>query len=128
MRVLIVEDEALVAMHLEMLLVDLGHEVCAVAACGRDAIAHASTHRPDVVLVDIRLAVGSSGIVVAREVHARHGLRCIFLSGNLDEATWNAVLPYEPIAFVGKPILPIQLQRALDNVAPTADRISRPLP
>jgi two-component system, response regulator PdtaR len=110
MRVLIVEDEALTAMHLEMLVLELGHE----AACARDAIAHASTHRPDVVLIDIRLAQGSSGIVVAREVHARHGLRCIFLSGNLDEATRNAVLPYEPIAFVGKPILPIQLQRALE--------------
>jgi two-component system, response regulator PdtaR len=117
MRVLIVEDEALTAMHLEMLVVDLGHEVCAVAACARDAIAHASTHCPDVVLIDIRLALGSSGIDVAREVHARHGLRCIFLSGNLDEATRNAVLPYEPIAFVGKPILPIQLQRALEKVA-----------
>jgi two-component system, response regulator PdtaR len=117
MRILIVEDEPLIAMHLEMLVAELGHEVCAIAACERDAIVHASTHHPDVVLIDIRLALGSSGIDTARELHARHGLRCIFLSGNLDEATRNAVLPYEPIAFIGKPILPVQLRRALEDAA-----------
>ena len=83
--------------------------------CGvcRRAIALATAHKPDVVLMDIRLAQGSSGIDAARDLHARLALRCIFLSANLDEPTRTAVLPYEPIAFVGKPVLPIVLQRAL---------------
>ena len=63
MLVLIVEDEALFAMYLEMLVVELGHEVCAVAASARDAIVCASTHRPDVALMDIRLARESSGLM-----------------------------------------------------------------
>jgi two-component system, response regulator PdtaR len=117
MRILIVEDEAIFAMYLEMLLVELGHEVCAVAASARDAVVYASTHCPDVALMDIRLARDSSGIDAARELHSRYGLRCIFLSGNLDEATRNAVLSCEPVAFVGKPILPVQLQRALQKAA-----------
>jgi two-component system, response regulator PdtaR len=99
MRVLIVEDEALIAMYLERLVVEFGHEVCAAAACVQDAIERASTHRPDVALIDIRLAFESSGIDAARELHARYRLRCIFLSANLDEATRNAALPYEPICF-----------------------------
>ena len=117
MRILIVEDEAIFAMYLEMLVVELGHEVCAVAASARDAIVCASTHRPDVALMDIRLARQSSGVDAARELHARYGLRCIFLSGNLDEAARNAVLSCEPVAFIGKPILPVQLQRALQKAA-----------
>ena len=121
MRVLIVEDEALIAMYLEKLVVEFGHEVCGIATCARDAVEHASTHRPDVALIDIRLALESSGIDAARELHARYGLRCIFVSANLDEATRNAALPFEPIAFVGKPILPAQLQRALENAARAAD-------
>jgi DNA-binding NarL/FixJ family response regulator len=68
---------------------------------------------PDVALMDIRLSQGSSGIEAAREIYARHGVRCIFLSGNLDEATRNAVGPYDPIDFVGKPVLPVMLHRAL---------------
>ena len=87
MRVLIVEDDAIIAMHLAMLVAELGHEVCATAATAAAAIALAAVHKPDVVLMDIRLAQGSSGIDAARELYAQQALRCIFLSGNLDDAT-----------------------------------------
>jgi DNA-binding NarL/FixJ family response regulator len=56
---------------------------------------------PDVVLMDIRLAAGSSSIDAAQELHARQALRCIFLSANLDEAAKTALRPYDPIDFVG---------------------------
>jgi two-component system, response regulator PdtaR len=120
MKILIVEDEALIAMHLELLVEDFGHQVCAVAASKDEAIAHAAVHLPDVVLMDVRLARGSSGIDAAREIHDRHGIRCIFLSANLDAATRDAVRTFEPIDFVGKPILPALLQRALEKVSPSS--------
>ena len=120
MRILIVEDDALIAMHIEVLVADLGHTVCAVAASAADAVAQATAHRPDVVLMDILLAGGSSGIDAARQIHASLGLRCIFVSANLDDATRDLLRSCEPIAFVGKPILPIKLQRALEE----AERIS----
>jgi two-component system, response regulator PdtaR len=115
MRVLIVEDDAIVAMHLAMLVAQFGHVVCAVAVSAIEAVDHAAALNPDVVLMDIRLAGGSSGIDAARELYARQALRCIFLSANLDEATKTALLPYDPIDFVGKPVLPVRLQRALDK-------------
>ena len=121
MRVLIVEDDAIIAMHLAMLVAELGHEVCATAASAAGAIALASAHNPDVVLMDIRLAQGSSGIDAARDLHAQQALRCIFLSANLDEPTRTALLPYEPIDFVGKPVLPIVLQRALKKAEGSSD-------
>ena len=96
MRVLIVEDEALIGMDLAMLVAELGHDVCAIAASAAAAITQAAAHNPDVVLMDIRLAQGSSGIDAARELHARQALRCIFLSANLDEPTRTALLPYDP--------------------------------
>lgn len=85
------------------------------AASAAGAIAEAATHCPDVMLMDVRLAQGSSGIEAARELHARQALRCIFLSANLDELTKRALLPYEPIDFVGKPVLPILLKRGLEK-------------
>ena len=111
MRILIAEDEAIVAMHLAMLVAELGHEVCATVASTADAVAL----RPDVVLMGIRLARGSSGIDAARELHTRQALRCIFLSANLDEPTRTALLPCNPIDFTGKPVLSILLQRALQK-------------
>jgi two-component system, response regulator PdtaR len=115
MRVLIVEDEPLIAMHLETLVAGLGHQVCGVASSAEAAVAQAAAHRPDVVLMDIRLGAGGSGIEAAGRIHAHDGVRCIFLSANLDDATRAAVRPFDPIAFVGKPILPIRLQRALEE-------------
>ena len=121
MRVLIVEDEAIIALHLAIIVVELGHEVCATAASAAGAIALATLHNPHVVLMDVRLADGSSGIDAARELHAQQALRCIFLSANLDEATKTALLPYEPIDFVGKPVLPVVLQRALKKAEGLTD-------
>ena len=122
MRVLIVEDDAIIAMHLALLVSELGHEVSATAASAAAAIALSALHKPDVVLMDIRLAHGSSGIDAARALHAQQALRCIFLSGNLDEATRSALLPYEPIDFVGKPVLPVVLQRALKKAEGLTER------
>lgn len=121
MRVLIVEDEAIIAMHLALLVAELGHEVCAIAASAAAALAQATAHNPDVVLMDIRLAQGSSGIDAAKDLHAQHALRCIFLSANLDEQTRTALLPYAPIDFVGKPVLPVSLQRALRKAGGLTD-------
>ena len=120
MRVLIVEDEAIIALHLAILVAELGHEVCATASAA-GAIALATLHNPHVVLMDVRLADGSSGIDAARELHAQQALRCIFLSANLDELTRSALLPYEPIDFVGKPVLPVVLQRALKKAEDLTD-------
>ncbi len=92
MRVLIVEDDAIIAKDIAMLVTELGQETCATAASATEACA-----APDVVLMDIRLAGGSSGIDAARELYERQGLRCIFLSANLDEPTRAALSPYEPI-------------------------------
>ena len=64
--------------------------------------------------MDIRLANGSSGIDADREVHARHEFAA-FLSANLDELTKLRLAPLDPIDFIGKPVLPILLKRALDK-------------
>jgi two-component system, response regulator PdtaR len=121
MRVLVVEDEMILAMHLEALVSAFGHEVCGIARSTDEALRLAAALTPDVVLTDIRLARGSSGIDLARELHARTGMRCIFVSANLDEPTRKAVQPYEPIEFLGKPIVPVVLQRALTKAKTLSD-------
>ena len=120
MKVLIVEDEALVALYLEALVVGFGHQVCAVAACACEAIEGAAKHAPDVALMDVRLARGTNGVDAAREIFSRHGVRCIFLSGNLDDGTRHALAACQPIAFINKPVLPVTLRRALQ----TAERLA----
>lgn len=115
MKVLIVEDEALVAMYLAALVVSFGYEVCGLAACATEAIDDAAAQAPHVALMDVRLLHGDSGVDVAREIYVRSGLRCIFLSANLDDATRSAVDSCQPIDFLDKPVLPGLLRRALQK-------------
>ena len=81
---------------------DPGAKVLTTARSGVD-------HSADAMFV----AADSSGLDAARKPHARHALRCIFVSGNVDEPTRTALMPYEPIDFICKPVLPVVLQRAL---------------
>jgi len=80
---LIVEDDPLIAISLRMVLEDEGHEVCGVAATEREAISLGLTHRPDIAIVDVRLAEGS-GVAVGRRLLAE-GTRVLFATANAAE-------------------------------------------
>lgn len=81
LRVLIVEDEALVALEVEALLTDLGCDVVAAVDSVTDAVAVANAHPVDLALLDVNLGPGGSGIDIARALSAR-GIHCLFVSGN----------------------------------------------
>jgi CheY-like chemotaxis protein len=81
LKLLVVEDEALVAMLVEDALTLHGHAVVGIADTLDDALAIADRERPDMALCDVRLALGDNGIAVAEALAAR-GVPSIFLSGH----------------------------------------------
>jgi CheY-like chemotaxis protein len=113
LRVLIVEDEWLIAMDLAETLRQAGHDVVAIAADSDEALSAAHATAPELVLMDLRLANGSSGVEAARRLRDETKLRCIFVSANLDEATLRRLESLEPLGFVAKPILPARLKQAM---------------
>ncbi|NEX93561.1 response regulator [Caulobacter sp. 17J65-9] len=82
LRVLIVEDEVLVAAELAWLVEDLGHEVVGEAATSADALRLAGDTRPDLALVDIHLYDGPTGVEVARRIAAESGATVLFMTAN----------------------------------------------
>ena len=82
MRVLLVEDEALILMQLEALVEDAGHVVAGTAMHCEEAIELARTVRPDLAFVDLRLADGGSGLVVAEPLRAVPGVMVVFVTAN----------------------------------------------
>ena len=81
MRVLVVEDEALVAMEIEVMIELAGHEAIAQADDLDSALAALDAERPDLALVDIQLAQGSSGLDVAAALRER-SVPVVFATGN----------------------------------------------
>lgn len=81
LRILIVEDEFLIALELESLLQEAGHDVVGTAATSAEAISLAQTLSPDLAFVDIHLADGLTGVDVARALSDRH-VTVLFMTAN----------------------------------------------
>jgi len=81
MKILIVEDEHIVAKSLKFLLETMGYDVVGLADNVASAINEAQLKHPQLAFVDIQLAEGNSGLDAAAELQ-KHGVICIFLTGN----------------------------------------------
>ena len=82
MRILLVEDDALILMQMEALLEDAGHRVVGTAMRTAEALELARTVRADIAFVDLRLAEGDSGLDVARTLQGEHGIMVMFVTAN----------------------------------------------
>jgi DNA-binding response OmpR family regulator len=81
-QVLIVEDDVMIADCLEEILVDAGYEVCGIARKVDEAIRMGKETRPDLAVIDLRLAGGRYGTEVASALHAAGGPGVLYVTGN----------------------------------------------
>jgi CheY-like chemotaxis protein len=118
LKVMVVEDEMLLALDLEDMLRDAGHTVVGQAADMQQALAIAedAQGRIDVAIMDINLARGSNGIETAAALRQRWNIPCLFVSGNLDERTRELAAPCEPVGFVGKPYSEREVLSSLERM------------
>ncbi|MFN4100436.1 MAG: response regulator [Pararhodobacter sp.] len=104
LRVLIVEDEAIISMELEMLLEDLKAEVVGIAMTAAEAEALVAQHRPDCVTMDINIQGDRDGVAAAHDIFERYGVRSIFVSAYSDAATRKRAETANPLGWVKKPV------------------------
>ncbi|MES2819995.1 MAG: response regulator [Pseudomonadota bacterium] len=103
MRILLVEDDPILALLATTTLQAEGHEVCGPAFDAVEALSLAACHKADLAFVDINLAGRDEGIALARSLRERHGIASIFISGQVAVARANCEValgllrkPYEP--------------------------------
>jgi two-component system, response regulator PdtaR len=111
---LVAEDEALIALVLELELRGAGHEVLGPAATPEEALALAEGTRPELALIDINLVGGGDGIALARALRDRHGVPSLFVSGQAPDALANRDAA---LGLVRKPYAPEDVARAVEAVA-----------
>ena len=102
-RVLIVEDEVIVAEDLRQTLLQIGYEVAAHAASGEQAIKLTIEAKPDLVLMDIMLGQGMDGINAAQRIRQSADVPVVFLTSHTDESTLQRAKLSEPFAYLVKP-------------------------
>jgi AmiR/NasT family two-component response regulator len=113
-RILVIEDEAIVAADIQDRLEVLGYEVAGWGTTGAEALELARTTKPDLILMDIMLKGPMNGIQAAHQVRIELSLPVIFLTANSDEAVLEKAKVSEPFAYLLKPFEERQLRTNIE--------------
>lgn len=113
-KVLIVEDESIIAMEIRRLLADMGHEVTATTDSAKEAVELARSGRPDIVLMDVNLKGEMDGIDAANMIHREQGIPIVFLTAYADQETVDRAKESMPVRFMLKPVQPRELKITIE--------------
>jgi PAS domain S-box-containing protein len=114
-RILIVEDESIIAINLQEALEDMGYSVVAIASTGGQALEIAKAHRPDIVLMDIFLEGSTDGIKTADYIWENLQIPIIYVTGHSDPATVDRAVQTSPFSYIVKPIKERDLYIAIET-------------
>ncbi|MCP9764681.1 LytR/AlgR family response regulator transcription factor [Lacihabitans soyangensis] len=114
LKILIVEDEMIIAANLAMQLENIGYEILGIIPRGEDAINAIKTDKPDLVLMDINLKGELDGIETATQMQLYGSIPIIYLTANTDEAHFTRAKATNPYAFLSKPFKKLDLKHAIE--------------
>jgi|GEM_PF-780890 len=113
-RILVVEDERIIAEDLRVTLEGFGYDVLEIISNGPDAIKKAGEYLPDLILMDMVLEGTMRGSEAAEIIHKRYNTPIIFLTAYADENTLNMAKASEPYGYLIKPFEERELQATID--------------
>ena len=113
-RIMIVEDDAIVAADLKNRLTGMGYFIVFIASTGEEAIEQAGIHLPDVILMDIHLAGKMDGITAAFHIGEQYKIPIVYLTAYSDEETLARARKTHPAGYVLKPFEPRSLYVAIE--------------
>lgn len=113
-KILIVEDEMIIAANISLQLSTLGYEVTGIVPRGEEALITLKQDLPDIVLMDISLKGELDGIETVQIMQKDYDIPVIYLTANADESNFNRAKETHPYAFISKPFKSLDLQRAIE--------------
>lgn len=112
-RILIVEDDMIIAANISLQLSNLGYEVTGIETRGEDAVNHALENHPDIILMDINLKGKIDGIEAAKAIKKTWDVPLVYLTANTDDASFQKAKETHPFAFISKPFNKLNLERTI---------------
>ena len=113
--ILVVEDEAIIAMLLQKVLEAIGYTVAGPVANGEDAIRIAESEHPDLILMDIRIEGDIDGIETTLRIHEKYDIPIIYLTAHSDPDTYERAMQTKPSGFLLKPFKRDELCATIDS-------------
>lgn len=113
-RILVVEDESIVARDIRNMLLGLGYEVTAVVSGAKIAIQKAVETRPDLVLMDVMLQGEGTGVEAAEQIYTKFSIPVVYLTAYADSSTVQRAKKTEPYGYIIKPFEERELQTTIE--------------
>lgn len=113
-KILIVEDETVLAWYIQEALENFGHQVVANVTSGEEAIQFASNTQPDLVLMDIRLQGKIDGIAAAEHIRMRFNIPVVYLTAHADDFTLQRAIATNPFGYLVKPFQEIEVHTTIE--------------
>ena len=115
-KVLIVEDEVLIAQWLTAEMEDLGYNVLDFVTSGEEAIIIAKKHKPDILLLDINLSGYIDGIEAAEKIAETLDIPIIFMTGYNEVKIFERAQKMKPVAYLEKPIDMYNIKPVIESI------------
>ena len=113
-KILIVEDEMIIAANISMQLSNLGYNITGIIPRGEEVLVHIESNLPDIILMDINLKGDLDGVEIATLIQKSYKIPIIFLTANSDEVNFNRAKATNPYGFIAKPFKKLDLQRTVE--------------
>ncbi|MCK5148262.1 PAS domain S-box protein [bacterium] len=113
-KIMIVEDELIIAHDIKRILINSGYVVSAIASSGELALQQIDKLKPDLVLMDIKLKGDMNGIETAGQAHALYDVPVVYMTANADIETVERAKQAEPYGFIYKPVQPVVLKAVIE--------------
>ncbi|MCK5050985.1 MAG: response regulator [Candidatus Cloacimonetes bacterium] len=116
MKILLAEDEILIAQCLKMELELNGYDVCSFVARGEEAVEIAKVEKPNIILMDIHLSGKMDGIEAAKKINEHKNIPIIFMTGYNDITIYERAQKINPVAYLEKPIEIFEFKPIIDSI------------
>lgn len=113
-KILVVEDESIVARDIRNMLVGLGYDVTAVVPGAKDAVQKAQETHPDIVLMDVMLQGEITGVEAAEQIYTHYNIPVVYLTAYADSTTVQQAKKTEPFGYIIKPFEERELQTTIE--------------
>ena len=115
-RIIVVEDEGIVAMDISKCLSSLGYEIVFVSDSGEKTLANLENYKADLILMDVELKGSINGLETARIIKLKYNIPIIFLTAFEDEITLSKIKELSSDGYLIKPFEDEDLKRTVDEV------------
>lgn len=116
LKVLLVEDEQMIALSLKLDMEDIGLTVLKTASTGKEAIKIARENDPDIILMDIQLIGEIDGIQAAEQILAEKNIPIVFMSGYTTDLIRKRTARLNPLAYLDKPVDISDIKKVIDDL------------